>query len=113
MVEPTIPAGATIAAFVMTILSWYGMLRTGVQLIHNDIAARKSTDEDIRNIFIDLQHQENGLNGWGRSWVILEYTPNAVLLQYWGAARLEIINEKLKRIKADFAKTRKQLKKFF
>jgi hypothetical protein len=112
MAEPTIPAGATVAAFVMTIISWYGMLRTGVQLIHNDIAARESADEDIRNMFIDLKHQENCLNDWRKLWIISKYTPNAVLLQYWGAARLEIINEKLKRIEADFARARKQLKGF-
>ena len=61
MVEPAIPTSATIAAFVMTIISWYGMLRTGVQLVHDDIESRKSIEENIRNMLIDLEHYENSL----------------------------------------------------
>jgi hypothetical protein len=90
MAEPTIPAGATIAAFVMTVISWYGMLRTGVQLVHDDLENRKSVEEDIRNMLVDLEHQETSLDDWKRSWRISKQTPNAVLLQYWGAKRLHI-----------------------
>jgi hypothetical protein len=112
MVDPILPAGATIAAFVMTVLSWYGMLRTGLQLIHNDIEANKSAAEDIANIFTDLKHQENAFNDWRRSWLISKTTPNEVLLQFWGDQRLWIINDKLRRIEADFARTRKHLRRF-
>lgn len=109
MVEPTIPAGATIAAFAMAVISWYGMLRTGVQLVHDDIESRKSAGEDILNMLVDLQHQETSFKDWKRSWRISKQTPNAVLLQYWGATRLNMINEKLKRIKSDLEKAREKL----
>jgi hypothetical protein len=109
MVEPTFPAGAAIAAFVMTIISWYNMLRTGIQLVHDDLEARKSVEEDIRNMLVDLVYQETALNDWKRSWRISKQTPNVVLLQYWGAKRLHIINEKLKRMKADLGKARDKL----
>lgn len=109
MVEPTIPAGATIAVFVMTVISWYGMLRTGVQLVHDDIESRKSAEDDILNMLVDLEHQETSFTDWKRSWRISEHTPNAVLLGYWGARRLNMINEKLKRVKSDLEKAREKL----
>jgi hypothetical protein len=110
MVDPTIPTGATMAAFIMTVISWYGMLRTGIKLIHSDIEGYESTADDIGNMLIDLEHQENRLNDWRRSWMISKTIPNTVLLQYWGEHRFKIINEKLKRIEANFMKTRKKLK---
>ena len=112
MTEPTLPAGITITVFIVTIISWYGMLRTGVQLLHDEIAARKSVDEDIKMMCTDLKFQEIALNDWRRKWMITKDTPNEVLLQYWGQARLEIINDKIKRIEADFKRIRHQLKDF-
>jgi hypothetical protein len=109
MAEPTIPAGLTIAAFVMTVISWYGMLRTGVQLVHDDLESRKSAESDIWNMLVDLEHQETSLEDWTKSWRISMQTPDAVLSQYWGANRLNIINEKIKRINADLVKARGKL----
>lgn len=109
MVEPTMPIGATIAGFIMAIISWYGMLRTGVQLVHDDIESRKSVVNDIWNMLVDLKHQENSFDDWKRTWRISEQTPNAVLLQFWSARRLNIINEKFKRINSDLEKARKKL----
>lgn len=109
MVEPAIPAGATVAAFSMAVISWYSMLRTGVQLVYDDREAGKSVEEDVRDMVVDLEHQETGLNDWQRSWMISKQTPNVVLVQYWGAQRLHIINEKLARMKADLEKARDKL----
>ena len=43
MPDPTLPAGAAIAGFVMVVVSWYGMLRTGVHFTNNDIKDLKVT----------------------------------------------------------------------
>ena len=85
------------------------MLRTGLQLVHDDLEARKSVEEDIRDMLVDMEHQQTGLNDWNKSWRISKQTPNVVLSQYWGAKRLHIINEKLKRMKADLEKARDKL----
>lgn len=60
-------------------------------------------------MLVDLKHQENSFDDWRRTWRISEQTPHAVLLQCWIARRLNIINEKLKRINSDLEKARKKL----
>ena len=109
MIEPTMPVGATIAAFVMTVISWYGMLRTGVQLVHDDNERRKSVNEDIKDILADLEHQANGLRDWKGKWCISRKTSDVVLAQLWGPRRLRIIREKFERIKSHLQKAREKL----
>lgn len=109
MAEPTLPAGATIAAFVMAVISWYGMLRTGIQFVYDDIKGRKSAEADVWDMLVDLKHQKQGLEDWKRQWRISKHTPDAVLLEFWGADRHNVIYEKLKRIKSDLEKVIKSL----
>ena len=105
------PIGVTIAAFVMTVVSWYGILRNGLQLLHEDLAARKQVEEDVKDMYLNIKHQESNLNRWKRKWYICEYTPDEVLLQYWGEDATDTIKKKLIRIKEDLTKARKALDK--
>ncbi len=61
MPAPTLPAGAAIAGFVMAVISWYGMLRTGVQFIYNDIKDSKSYKRDVNDMIEDLGRQNRQL----------------------------------------------------
>lgn len=109
MAEPTIPAAVTIAVLVMTVTSWYGMLRAGVQLVHDDMESRRSAEEDILDMLVDLEHQQISFTDWKRTWLISERTSETVLLQFWGGTRLNIIKQKLKRIGSDLEKAREKL----
>ena len=46
------PAGTAIAGFVMVVIGWYGMLRTGVQFIYNDIKDLKRLDYGQFPVFL-------------------------------------------------------------
>ena len=105
------PIGVTIAGFVMTVLSWYSMVRTGLQTMHDDLEARKRVDEDIKDMYTDVEHQEKNLDRWKRKWYICESTPDEVLLQFWDGEATNTIKEKLTRIQKDLIKVRKTLDK--
>ena len=105
------PLGLAVPLSAMNIVSWYGMLRVGIQLVHDDFESRKSAEEDVRYMLIDLRHQETSLKDWRRDWQISKQTPEEVFRQYWGDDRLEIIKEMLKRIEADLKRARKKLGK--
>jgi hypothetical protein len=109
MADPTMPLAVTVAVTVMTVISWYGMLRTSVQLLELDIQASKSAEADIENSFDDLEAQESKLNDWRKLWLLSRSTPDVVLLQFWGRDRLDRIRKKLNRIQDTFQTTRKQL----
>ena len=55
MVEILLPTGATIAAFVMSVISWYGTLRAGYQAAYLD-------SHTIRSVFTDKISMEEGLD---------------------------------------------------
>ena len=105
------PVGATIAGFVMAVLSWYGMVRTGLQTMHDDLEARKRVDEDITDMYTDVKHQEKNLDRWRRDWYICKSTPDEVLLQLWSTEPTGIIKNKLTRIQKDLIKARETLGK--
>lgn len=111
MAEPTIPAGVTVAFLVMSVISWYGMLRAGVQLIHDEIKKTKSVKRDFRNMFEDLEHQKNGLEEWRKTWYLSDNTPNTILVQYWGETRFDFINKNLKQIESYAKEAREELRK--
>ena len=111
MVEPTIPVGMTIAVVVMTVISWYGMVRNGLELLFQDLAARKQVEADIDDMYTDIKHQEKNLKTWQREWYICKYTPDEVLLQYWGEDARDTIKKKLVRIQDDLRKAKQALDK--
>jgi hypothetical protein len=109
MPEVVLPAGAAIASFVMAAIGWYGMLRTGVRLIHDDLKAAVSAKQDIQNTFADLDHHESELNQWKEKWMISKNTPDDVFLKLWGASDLNIISIKLDFMKSNLAEVHKEL----
>ncbi|KAI1329801.1 hypothetical protein F5Y16DRAFT_365328 [Xylariaceae sp. FL0255] len=109
---PLITAGATVAAFIFTVISWYNMLRTSVQRVHDDIEASQTVREDIRHMLSTMAQQENQLERWRDKWLIDKSTPDSILLEFWGPQGFNIIQGQLKRIKADLEKSQKKLRRY-
>lgn len=112
MVEPTLPTSAAIAAFVMTVISWYGMLRTGVQLIHNEIKDSKSYKRDIKEMVNELDRQNRKLERWKKQWLFWKGTPDSLHLHFWGEAEYKTIKIKLKSMIAHFIEGERELHRF-
>ena len=110
MPDPIVfPAGVSIAAFVIATISWYGMLRTGMQLVHDDWKAAQTYKQDVWNMIIDLNSQERALDDWRKQWMISEHTPDRILPIFWGEEELRIVKTKLALIETDCQETKKKL----
>ena len=112
MADPILPAGATIAVFVMTVISWYGMLRTGVQYIHNDIKDSKSYKTDVNTMVEDLGRQNRQLEQWKKQWLVWEETPESLHLRFWGEASYNTIKVHIECMHVYCAEGKKALKDF-
>lgn len=112
MTDPVLPGGAAIAAFVMTVISWYGMLRTGVQLIHNDIKDSKTYKRDVDEMVQDLGRQDRKLERWKKQWLVWEETPESLLLEFWGETEYKTIEVKLEGMKEHCEEGAKNLRDF-
>lgn len=95
MPDVVLPAGAAIAAFAMTVISWYGMLRTGIQLIHNDIKESKSYYQNVTTMVDDLGLQTRELEKWKKQWLVWSGTPDSLYLALWGQTEYNTIKIKL------------------
>lgn len=111
-VEPTLPTSAAITAFVMTVISWCGMLRTGVQLIHDDIKDSRSYKKEIKEMVDDLGRQNRKLDQWRKQWFFWEETPDSLHLQFWGKAEYSTIKIKLESMRAHYIQGEKELRPF-
>ncbi|KAI1354101.1 hypothetical protein F5Y01DRAFT_22406 [Xylaria sp. FL0043] len=67
-----LPTGAAIAGFVASVLSWYGSIRNGVQLVYNDYQAVKSADKSIEDLIEDIERHQRVVEGWKSKWMIPE-----------------------------------------
>ena len=105
------PAGASAAAFIMAVVGWYALLRTGVQLVHDDWKAASKYRQEIGNMMVDIKHQELGLQDWKKQWMISEHTPDNVLRTYWGDEELSIIRHKLRIIASEAQEVKLEMKK--
>ena len=112
MAEPTLPAGAAIAAFVMAVISWYGMLRTGVQYIYNDIKDSKSYKRDVNDMIEDLGRQNRQLEQWKKQWLVWEETPVSLHLEFWGETEYKTIKVKLQGMQGYCTEGAKELEDF-
>lgn len=61
------PAGCSVALAVMATVSWYGMLRGGVQLVHDDWKAKQKYKPEIGKMMFDIKDQEQGLKEWKKN----------------------------------------------
>jgi hypothetical protein len=95
MVDVVLPTGASIAAFLMAVISWYAMLRTGVQLVHNDLQAAKSLEKDVKNMLDDLEMQQRAMEKWKEQWLVWDDTPESLYFHFWGEAEYRTIRTKL------------------
>ncbi|KAI0429028.1 hypothetical protein F5Y09DRAFT_271920 [Xylaria sp. FL1042] len=67
-----LPTGAAIAGFVASVLSWYGSIRNGVQLVYDDYQAAKSADKSIEELIEDVKRHQDVVEGWKLKWMIPE-----------------------------------------
>lgn len=95
MPEVVLPTGAVIAAFTMAVISWYGMLRTGIQLIHSDIKESKTYEVDVKMMVDDLGFQTRKLEKWKKQWVVWREAPESLHFVLWGETEYGTINTKL------------------
>ena len=105
------PAGASLAAFVMASIGWYGSIRNGVQMVHDDWKAAKKYQEDVGRMIFDLIDQKGGLERWKKDWNISKHTPDTILSMYWGEPEYSIIEHKLCLVKNETQEATKELGK--
>ncbi|KAI1425595.1 hypothetical protein F5Y12DRAFT_362290 [Xylaria sp. FL1777] len=67
-----LPTGAAIAGFVASVLSWYGLIRNGVQLVYDDYKAVKSFDPTIHEFIKDMERHQLVVEDWKLLWMIPE-----------------------------------------
>ena len=105
------PAGLSLAAFLLASIGWYGSIRNGVQMVHDDWKAASEYQQDVGNMKIDLIDQESELERWKKKWNISKHTPDTILSMYWGEPEYSIIEHKLCLIKNQTQKAIKELGK--
>ena len=112
MPDVILPAGASIAAFVMAVLSWYGMLRTGIQLVYNDIQAASSVKRDIEAMMEDLHSQDRTIQDWKTLWFVWDETPESMFEVFWGQPEYQNIKTKLSNMHINCEDAKKKLGSF-
>ncbi|KAI1293341.1 hypothetical protein F5Y03DRAFT_332070 [Xylaria venustula] len=65
-----LPTGAAIAGFVASVLSWYGSIRNGVQLVYDDYKAAKAFDQSIEELIKDIDRHQIVVEDWKSTWMI-------------------------------------------
>ena len=112
MPDVVLPAGAAITAFVAAVLSWYGMLRTGIQLMYNDVHAARSVEQDILEMLEDLRSQDRSIQDWKKQWFVGDDTPESVFKVFWGEEEYQNIKRKLGNMDNHFFAAREKLSSF-
>ncbi|KAF1966046.1 hypothetical protein BU23DRAFT_334289 [Bimuria novae-zelandiae CBS 107.79] len=112
MPEVVIPAGLTIAALIISALGWYGMFRSGVQFVHDDLQARRSYGEDIVVMLAEVASYEDKLRHWKEKWHISEHTDNTCLELVWGKIGASNIMIQWNAIDTLLNRVRKKLRSF-
>lgn len=107
-----LPPEASIGAFAMGIIGWYGMVRNGVQLIYTDLKAAKSFDRDIEGLREGLLKQQRKIEKWKMQWLVSEDAPESLFLDFWGDAEYRGIKTTLSDMAANCNTTEKELKSF-
>ncbi|CAF9940754.1 MAG: hypothetical protein ALECFALPRED_008850 [Alectoria fallacina] len=112
MAEAILPTGASIAAFVMAVISWYGMLRTGMQLMYDDIHAARSVPQEIITMRDRLESQERSIQNWKDRWYVSDHTPESMFHILWGVEEYESIRAKLGNMNTHCGIAKKKLSSF-
>jgi hypothetical protein len=79
-----IPAGVALAGFIMSALGWYGMVRNGIQMVHDDIKAAGNAGLEIEDALVDMTRHHDKLADWMRNWMISDDTPFSLYRVHWG-----------------------------
>ena len=107
-----LPAAASICAFAMAVVSWYGMLRNGMQLLNSDVQAAKSFDREIDLLQEKLLSQKRALESWKVDWLLSDDAPESMFLDFWGEAEYQGIQKRLKNMVKNCNYAEKKLGKF-
>ncbi|EMR67412.1 hypothetical protein UCREL1_5579 [Eutypa lata UCREL1] len=84
MVGLEVPAGVTLAGFIMTVFGWYGMVRYGIEMVYKDYQTVKKTDIEISDALLDMEKHNKVMESWRKMWMISEDTPQSLYKLYWG-----------------------------
>lgn len=96
----------------MTVISWYGNLRLGVQLVHDDVKEYKSHKRDLEDMVESLDRQKKKLEQWKRDWLVLEHTPETLFIRYWGIDGYKSITGRMAFIEAVCDEAKMELSSF-
>ena len=112
MPEIILPASASICAFAMAVITWYGALRNGVQLLYSDIQALKSSDRDVIKMTEDLHGQIRAIEDWKNKWFVWDDVPESMHLNFWGEEEHRGIKTTLNHMVLSCNLADKKLRKF-
>lgn len=92
MVDPS----AALAAFVMSVLSWYGMIRTGIERFNNDIREITGRKTSVRINIRKLELLDDDMEKWRELWLILHKDMREDLhVTLWGRIAYDKIRKAL------------------
>lgn len=92
MVDPS----AALAAFVMSVLSWYGMIRTGIERFNNDIHEITGRKTSVRINIRKLELLDDDMEKWRELWLILHKDMREDLhVTLWGRIAYDKIRKAL------------------
>lgn len=107
-----LPPEASLFAFAMGIIGWYGLVGNGVQLIYSDVKAAKSFDRDVRGLKEGLLRQQRRIEVWKMQWLVSEHAPDSMFVEFWGDAQYRGIKETLSDMAFNCNEAEKNLKTF-
>ena len=112
LVMIVLPAGASIGAFIMSVIGWYGVVRNGIQVIYSDYRAVKSFDRDIKGLGEGFSKQQRRLEEWKMQWLVSEDAPQSMFLDFWGDVEHQAIKTLLSGMVENCNLAEKDLKPF-
>jgi hypothetical protein len=76
--------GAAVAAFAMAVISWYGMLRSGIDLLHKDKTCFKRFGSELVEIDNIMVNQCERLDDWQEKWMVYdEDISDSLFAHFW------------------------------
>ncbi|KAF2463435.1 uncharacterized protein BDR25DRAFT_319958 [Lindgomyces ingoldianus] len=109
-----IPAAATVCIIVVNAIGWYGMLKTGIQIVHDDWKLKDSYKRDLDIDWTNFVNQVKELEQWKKDWMITDKTtPDACLIYMWGKSEFDDIKKGLKSLRSLGKDVHKEFAKFF
>lgn len=104
-----VDAGAAVVGFVMSTISWYGMLRNGAQTIYDDAYTLRNFSREVEQIKGKAESQRDEMLVWQEKWMLFRGAPDLLYQDFWGTERFQRIRTTLEGMNDDFQRVRHQL----